>query len=44
MTANCPVCGRFARAYEEHGYDGSFNQIWVTTRCAQCGERTKSTI
>ena len=42
MSTNCPACGRFARATSSTGYDGSQTQIWITTYCAGCGERTQA--
>lgn len=44
MSANCPKCGRFARSWAEHGYDGSWNQTWVHTECAKCGTAVRSIV
>ena len=43
-TAQCPICGRFARASIVEGYDGTWNQIWVTTYCKKCGERVQTMV
>jgi ribosomal protein L32 len=36
--SNCPGCGRFARATTRCYYDGTWDQIAITTHCAKCGE------
>lgn len=38
------LCGRFCRISEEHGYDGSYNQIWLTYHCSRCGDITESIV
>lgn len=43
-TANCLCCGRFCKSSSSEGYDGNFDQIYLTTYCAQCGENTESMI
>lgn len=44
VANHCIECGRFCRISEEHGYDGSWNQIWVTYHCSSCGEITESVV
>lgn len=44
MSANCPGCGRFAQAFRLALYDGTWNQEYITTYCAQCGVQTRTTI
>ena len=44
MTSQCPHCGRFARAYEERGYDGTWDQIWIYTYCKTCGEAVRTVV
>ncbi len=37
-AANCIRCGRFCKWSQHEYYDGQWNQIKLTTYCAQCGE------
>ena len=41
MTVHCPECGRFAKSSATIQYNGSFDILYVTTYCAQCGEITE---
>lgn len=35
---NCPTCGRFSRFISEsRGYDGSWDQTYITIECAKHG-------
>jgi len=44
MSAKCPVCGRFCRATQRRAYDGTWEQVYVTTYCKDDGERTEATV
>lgn len=44
MSAQCPGCGRFARSFRLSCYDGQWNQIYLTTYCAKCGEITETLV
>lgn len=43
-SANCFGCGRFCKSSSSEGYDGTWNQIYVTTKCAKCGDITESMV
>lgn len=43
-AAQCPKCGRFAPATYAAGYDGTWNQEWITTYCAEHGKLTRTVV